>query len=529
MRAHLTAQRHRSPVASLSLVGLTFLILCVAALPAQSASAGYAALQISEQEQIDAYLQSRMQTANIPGLALGVVRGDQIVYLKGYGMAGPDGRVVTPQTPFIIGSLSKSFTALAVMQLVEAGQIDLDAPVTTYLPWFRTADPAASAQITVRQLLNQDSGLPVYEGRTMDWNGDQGDAALETGIRQLSTVTLSHPAGQAFEYANENYTTLGLIIQAVSGNTYEDVIRANIFAPLHMRQSAAALSDPAAQDLATGHRYWLLWPFAFDAPYPRAQTPAGFLISSAEDMAHYLMAQLNGGAYAGQQVLSPEGMATLHAPGARMGATSSYAMGWAVHRQDGLLKIDHSGDVSNFHSNMLLLPDQRIGIVILMNVAGYNNAMALNIPIEGVSAILQGHGVTPAVNPLIDWLTPALLLLPLLIAVLWVAGSWVFIQRWQRRGELPVRGWPIVWRYGLPLAVDLCLGGAGWLVFPIRFQTPMATIGLFAPDVIVILVLLTGLSLGCAVGRSLFVFRTGRVGRSPGPQTGTTRMPTQAP
>ena len=99
-------------------------------------------------------------SARIPGLALAIVRGDQIVYLKGYGRADASGRPVTPQTPFLIGSITKSFTALAVMQLVEAGTVDLDAPVQRYIPWFRVADPRASAQITVRHLLTMTSGLP---------------------------------------------------------------------------------------------------------------------------------------------------------------------------------------------------------------------------------------------------------------------------------------------------------------------------------------------------------------------------------
>jgi hypothetical protein len=165
--------------------------------------------------------------------------------------------------------------------------------------------------------------------------------------------------------------------------------------------------------------------------------------------------------------------------------------------------------------------------VILMNVGGFN-ATALNIPIEGVAAILQGHGLPPAMDPPRDWLTPALVLLPLLIAVVWLTGSYVLIQRWQRRGELPVRGWPIAWRYGLPLVVDLGLGGAAWIVLPIQFQTPLATIGLFAPDVFAILVLLTVVGLAGALGRSLFVFRPSRVVRSHGPQTSTTRVPTQS-
>jgi CubicO group peptidase (beta-lactamase class C family) len=169
MNVFLRATVRRMQIASLFMIAAIVVNLFVIEPPVPPAAAANSDPQLSEQEQIDAYIQSRMQTANIPGLALGVVRDDRIVYLKGYGIAGPEGRAVTPQTPFIIGSLSKSFTALAVMQLVEAGQIDLDAPVTTYLPWFHTADPAASAQITVRNLLYQDSGLPVYEGRRGFW------------------------------------------------------------------------------------------------------------------------------------------------------------------------------------------------------------------------------------------------------------------------------------------------------------------------------------------------------------------------
>ncbi len=140
---------------------LILISLLCRAVPTTSAAPDRSALERREQEQIDAYIQARMQAAHIPGLALGVVRGTEVVYLKGYGIAGPDGRSVTPQTPFILGSTSKSFTALAIMHLVEAGKINLDAPVTNYLPWFRTADEAASARITVRNLLNQNSGLPV--------------------------------------------------------------------------------------------------------------------------------------------------------------------------------------------------------------------------------------------------------------------------------------------------------------------------------------------------------------------------------
>ena len=104
---------------------------------------------------VDDYISTRMKELGIPGAALVIVQGDQIVHLKAFGVADASGRPVTSQTPFFTGSTGKSFTALAIMQLVEAGKIKLDAPVQTYLPWFRVADPEASAVITVRQLLNR--------------------------------------------------------------------------------------------------------------------------------------------------------------------------------------------------------------------------------------------------------------------------------------------------------------------------------------------------------------------------------------
>ena len=107
---------------------------------------------------IENYITTAMERHNIPGLALAITQGDQITFSKGYGTAG-DGRSVTPDTPFYIGSQSKSFTALAIMQLVEQGKLDLEAPVQTYLPWFRVADPQASQQITICHLLQHTSGL----------------------------------------------------------------------------------------------------------------------------------------------------------------------------------------------------------------------------------------------------------------------------------------------------------------------------------------------------------------------------------
>jgi CubicO group peptidase (beta-lactamase class C family) len=181
----------------------------------------------------------------------------------------------------------------------------------------------------VRNLLHQDSGLRVYAGRQGLSDNDQSPTSLERGIRQLAGLQLSQPVGKAFEYSNLNYSILGMIVQVASQKPYEEYVQSEIFAPLDMMHSAAAITDPAVKDITSGYRYWLFWPFAFDAPYPRQMTPAGFLISSAEDMSHYLIAQLNGGTYGKQQALSPEGIDMLHTAG----PMNTYAMGWEVRGQ----------------------------------------------------------------------------------------------------------------------------------------------------------------------------------------------------
>ena len=144
---------------------------------------------------IDRYVRSEMDAQRIPGLALGIVHGDRIVHVQGFGQADRSGRDVTPQTPFLIGSVTKSFTALAIMQLSEAGRVELDAPVQRYLPWWRVADPDASTRVTVRHLLYQVSGLSKATGNAYATSGDTHDSALEDRVRALRDAELTAAGG----------------------------------------------------------------------------------------------------------------------------------------------------------------------------------------------------------------------------------------------------------------------------------------------------------------------------------------------
>ena len=218
---------------------------------------------------IDRYVRSEMDAQRIPGLALGIVHGDRIVHVQGFGEADKSGRQVTPETPFLIGSVTKSFTALAIMQLSEAGRVQLDAPVQRYLPWWRVADPDASTQITVRHLLYQVSGLSKATGNAYATSGDTHDSALEDRVRALRDAELTEPVGTTWQYSNANYWTLGMIVQAVSGQSYETYVQQHIFDPLQMGNSYTSRTEAVQHGLPTGHRYWYGFPVASELPFDR--------------------------------------------------------------------------------------------------------------------------------------------------------------------------------------------------------------------------------------------------------------------
>jgi CubicO group peptidase (beta-lactamase class C family) len=317
---------------------------------------------------IDHYVRSEMEAQRIPGLALGIVHRDRIVHVHGFGRADKSGPEVTPQTPFLIGSVTKSFTALAIMQLSEAGRVQLDAPVQRYLPWWRVADPAASAQVTVRHLLYQVSGLSKATGNAYATSRDTQDSALEDQVRALRDAELTEPVGATWQYSNANYWTLGIIVQAVSGQSYETYIQQHILDPLQMRNSYTSQAEAEQQGLPTQHRYWYGFPVAAELPFDRGGLGAGGLSSSALDMARYLSLYLNEGRNGATALVTPAGAAELQRPGVPTGVDGvSYAMGWEVRQLHGVQTVSHDGSGFGSHANVVLVPDREWGVVVMEN------------------------------------------------------------------------------------------------------------------------------------------------------------------
>jgi CubicO group peptidase (beta-lactamase class C family) len=466
-----------------------------------------------ELQEIDSYVLGQMKDLDIPGVAIGIVRGDRVVYVQGYGVADDTGRAMTPDTPFLIASLSKSITALGIMQLVEEGKIDLDAPVQTYLPWFRVADKDVSSRITVRHLLHQTSGFDERESYVRNLNTDPSNDALEKSIRALNTAELNFTPGERFEYTNTNYDILGFLIQTVSGQSYEEYIEEHIFAPLDMTQSYTSLENARAGNMTRGYYPFFGITTAYDhlMPYSRIVKPSAGLFSSAEDLTHYLAAQLNDGLYQGNAILSSEGMKQLHTPGIQFGENAGYAMGWSVFSfpdmasatQDGSVPtgLTHAGEWVGYTSLLVFIPELETGIVLLMNK--HDPARMPEIFSIGWSLSMLAVGLQPLEPQYADFIVKnGRVLLAAVIVLLVISAVWAARKLRRVPSNLQQRR-KLGFQMTLLAIVDLML--AGGLLF-VRLPESKDTLSLalrFNPDIGLMYVLLLILTLGWGTIRTL--------------------------
>ena len=458
-------------------VGVLFLILSFSLLPVVSASS----VNTSKAEKIDAFVSEQMQRNGIPGLALALVDGDKVIFIKGYGKADQTGRRITPQTPFILASVSKPLTAVAIMQLVDTGQVELDTPVQRYLPEFRVADSIASSQITVRHLLLHTSGIPATACDTK-----VNAQTIEEYVAELQTIKLDAPVGTRHNYCSGNYNVLGRIIEVVSGQSFGEYMQENVFAPLDMQQSFTSEQEAQQAGLAQGYQ----WFFGLSVPthhsYNPSQLPSGYMISSVEDMSHFLISQLNKGQYAHTNLLSEKSVAAMQVAGTKRGENGGYGFGWVIAPVGDVPAVWHDGVNVNFHSLLIMQPETQRGAVILTNsfgIVAYESAYK-EIE-EGIARILAG--MEPAepfqslgsLYSMIDALLAVILVL-VLFPLLRIRDWHRWLLERQQAGSLPLIrvglrsaweiGFALVFLIGIRVFIVTGLGAQSWYevltVFP---------------------------------------------------------------
>jgi CubicO group peptidase (beta-lactamase class C family) len=370
---------------------------------------------------LDAYLTGQMSKHGIWGISLAVTSGTEILYLKGYGKAG-ENRPMTPQTPMYIGSASKTFTGLAIAQLIEQGKIDADAPVQTYIPWFKVEDAVASERITVHHLLHHTSGLSESGFFTVF----PEDAAKEEVVRALASARLTAPVGVKHQYFNYGYVVLTLIIEEVTGQTYEEYVKQNIFEPLEMTNT---YTDPVLareNGLSQGYSRFFGFVVPQQQPHRAYEIGEGFIMSTAEDLAYYTIAMDNAGVYQGRQLLSFNGMEMLFS------AVQGYGMGWFVEHGH----VFHGGANETFKTFVDIYPLRGMSIVLLIN-QGYMFDHYVSAPqiFQGVEAIVLGANPPPvSAGWSVRYLGWGLLVFVLGLSIFQVRGL-LSLRTWRQRAQ----------------------------------------------------------------------------------------------
>ncbi|WP_243073725.1 serine hydrolase [Microbacterium sp. SS28] len=363
------------------------LLLSMAAIALPTVPASAAQDEAIDVEAVDQFVIDSLAQAGIPGAAIAITRGREIVHVRGYGHDS-EGSAVTDGTSFRIASLSKAFTSLAVMQLVDAGKIALDDSVYSRLPEFHIADPRGK-DITIRELLDQTSGLADRE--VPDLSRPQ-PATLAEAAASLHAARLVADPGDEFNYHNPNYQVAARLVEVVSGESFDEYLRHHVFRPAGMDASTDTKkdNDPVA-DLAGGHLLAYGRPVPVPAPGDFADG-AGGVVSTAADMAQWLIVQAGGGVTAdGVRIVSESAMTQMHTSR----GSSRYALGWSTSGpEDAPTRLTHTGNLLTFSAATAILPESRIGLSLMFNASSGVLIEQIGI-FHGVLDIIEGGDPRP--------------------------------------------------------------------------------------------------------------------------------------
>ncbi len=324
---------------------------------------------------LDKFIQERMEEWKVPGLAISVIQDGRLIYSKGFGFRDVEQNLpVTPQTLFAIGSCSKAFTAVTMGILVDEGQLEWDRPLKEYLPTFKLKDSFATERMTPRDLVCHRSGLPRHDAMWYNSSASRKDL-----FDRLQYLEPSEDFRTTFQYQNLMFMTAGYLVEQIAGTSWERFVRNRIFMPLGMTNSNFSVNDSQkALDFALP--YMEKDDKVIEIPFRNIDTvgPAGSINSSVTDMANWILLNLNKGKIGDQQVISESSLKEIHSP-QMIGSKSyrydesfysMYGIGWGITSYRGHLRLFHGGGIDGFTSQVVLMPRDNIGMVILTNMNG---------------------------------------------------------------------------------------------------------------------------------------------------------------
>ncbi|WP_088352170.1 serine hydrolase domain-containing protein [Bacillus cereus] len=435
---------------------------------------------------LDKYIEKFIKKQNIPGAAVAIVHNKDVFFTKTWGITGESEKIITSKTPFAIGSISKSLTALAIVKLIEDKKIKLEDSVQQHLPWFKLKDSQISSSITIQHLLTHTSGINTYEGLLISDKQSKSSTALKENVMRLSNVKLTALPGEKYQYSNANYIVLGALIEEITNDTYSSYMEKNVFRLLNMNGAAASKETAYEKGYLTGYQSWFGIPRKSVVSYDNAGAPYGYITANLEDMIQFIMF-LNR--QEDTQFLKKENIDLYLSPLYNINSEKSYGFGLRTTSiNESETMIWHSGSTPDARTEIFTLNKSGWGGVILTNKNHVLEEPALSVLKKGIISILnEEEPVDPHKSIPFTQIVMSTVILALFIS------SIMLIKKYKHKKTVKKLTWLFVGNLFLLLSI---------IFIPLLTyctSSPWRTIKIFAADVglltsiIVILLAVNGL------------------------------------
>lgn len=350
-------------------------------------------------DMLAAWIEAQLAYSGVPGLSIGIVHDQALVWARGFGHADLGRREpATPDTLYRIASITKLFTSTAILQLRDAGALRLDDPLVQHLPWFRIDSSHADAPvITIRHLLTHTSGLPREAG--FPYWSDGAFPSPEEIRAKLPQLQAALPAETAWKYSNLGLTLAGEVVAAVSGRPYAEYVAQRILEPLGMQRTWVITPPASEAGLATGYTRRLPSGSRTPAPFTdgRGITPAANMTTCVTDLARFAMLQFRGGAAGGAQILSGSTLREMQrVHWLEPDWEAGWGLGFRITRERGRTYVGHSGRLRGYRTMLHLCPQDRIGVIVLINADDGNPPLFAEKAFQWVAPAIRAVTSPPA-------------------------------------------------------------------------------------------------------------------------------------
>ncbi len=341
---------------------------------------------------LESWIRAQMDYKNIPGITVGIIYDQELIWAKGFGYSNLGNKIpATSQTLYRIASISKTFTATAIMQLRDEGKLRLDDPVKKFIPDFKIKNPFPDTrEITVFHLITHTSGLP--RNAAFPYWTDRKFPTMKQILEALPEQELIYPPGTQYKYSNLGIALLGEVVASASGMSYEKFVTENILKPLEMNSSSVILKETDKKNLVTPYSHRFPDGSRRVMPFTEAKgiAPAANITSNIEDLAKYISLQFRKGRKGGNQILDSHTLEDMQRiQWLNPGWTSGYGLGFRVWKQDNYTVVGHGGWVAGNRTQISFIPKEKIGVVVLTNADDVSPAFFARKILELMTPVIK--------------------------------------------------------------------------------------------------------------------------------------------